>query len=207
MVKIRIPPLENELYAQTLIEIGRESPSIQVLANRVKKKISSVSEYLNDLEKLECVKRTKNKKLFRNRKEVSINWQGLSNQYLLYLIKEQKIILSKSDIDTYSKNKYLQRLMKLVIRDHQKKYHNTREIGTIYKLFEKLTMQIVYSDVNYSDRIFKQLRKRDYGFKLFRSFTKKIKQQKTADDRKTYAKFLRQIIRDVNDERTSKKNN
>lgn len=205
MVKIKIPPLKNEIYTKVLVEIGGENPSIKELAKRVKKEISSVSEYLNELEELECVKRRMNKNPFYNTKEVSIEWQGLTKQYLIYLIKEQNIVISNSDIEFYSKNKYLQKLIRIDIIGHQKSAHDFRKIGTVYQLFEKITMQMIYGDETFSNKVFKRLRKRKTSFYWFRKFVKNIKEQKVADKRKTFKKFLKQIIKEVETERTSKK--
>lgn len=199
MGRERVFPLKDEKYTKVLVEIGRESPSIQELSKRVKKKISSVSEYLNELEKINCVERRMNRNPFYNTKEVSINWRGLAKQYMEYLTKEQKIKISIENADLYSKNPYIQNLLKQLIRDHKKSRHNFRRMGkTMYQLFEKITMQIVYSDVNYSNSIFKRLRKKDLRFKLFRRFIKDVKNQKTADERKTYAKFLKEMVDDFN---------
>ncbi|MFA5259048.1 MAG: hypothetical protein WC402_03145 [Candidatus Pacearchaeota archaeon] len=207
MVKIKLPPLENENYTKILVEIGGESPSIQELADRVKKEISTVSENLNELEQIGCIRRTKNKKLFRNRKEVSINWLGLNKQYLIYLIKEQKIEFSKREIEDYTENKYLQKLIRLYLTDHQKSIHNFRKIGTIYQLFDQITIQMIYGDETFSDPQLKRLKKIKYSFMEFRNFIKKIKYRKTANQRKTFRKYLKLIIKELEKERISKKNN
>lgn len=201
-------PLKDEKYTKVLVEICMDNPSIGELAIRIEKKDASASEYLDELEKLECIKRELSKKPYKHRKEVSINWKGLAKQYIEYLIKEQKIKISIENVDLYSKNPYVQNLLKQLIIDHQKSRHNFRRLGkTMYQLFEKITMQIVYSDVNYSNKVFKRLRKKDLRFKLFRRFIKDVKNQKTADERETYAKFLRLMVNDFNSNRTSKKNN
>ena len=207
MSKNKVFPLKDEKYTKILVEIGRETPSIKELATRISMSDSSTTESLDELEKINCIERKPSKKPYKHKKDVSINWQGLTKQYLIYLVQEQKIKELIGCFDIYSINPFIQNLIKLVIRDHQKKFHNTRNIVTIYHLFEKITMQIVYSDVNYSNRIFKRLRKKDIRFRLYRKFIKDIKHRKTADERETYAKFLRQIVNDINNERTSKKNN
>lgn len=199
MSKNKVFPLKDEKYTKVLVEICRDTPSIKELAKRIGLSDSSTTESLDELEKINCIERKPSKNPYKHRKEVSINWQGLAKQYMEYLTKEQKIKISIENADLYSKNPYIQNLLKQLIIDHQKSRHNFRRMGKImYQSFEKITMQIVYSDVNYSNRVFKRLRKKDLRFKLFRRFIKDVKNQKTADERKTYAKFLKKMVNDFN---------
>jgi len=205
MVKRKLPPLKTEHYTKILIEICREHPSVQELSKRVKKKISTISDQLKVLEELQCVKRQMNRNPFYNTKEVLIDWKGLTHQYLKYLIEDLKINLKQSNLESYYNNKYLQDLIKLAIRDHQKFYHNTRIISPMNKIFEKITMQIVYADENFSNRILKSLKKKDARFYNFIQFTKTIKNQTTADYRRTYGKFLRGVANEINTKKNSQK--
>lgn len=206
MVRLNLPPLENKYYTKILVKIGQEHPTITELSDWVKKEISTTSEQLNALEEIGCINRAINRNPYYNTKEVSINWQGLTKQYLIYLIKEQKISLSKNEVEDYSKNIYLQKLVTLAIIGHQKSVNNFRKIGTIYQLFEKITMQMIYGDETFSNKSFKKL-KRKYQFISFKRFIKDIKNQKMADKRKTFKKLLRQIIKEVENDRIFKKNN
>ncbi|MEM4271403.1 MAG: helix-turn-helix domain-containing protein [Candidatus Pacearchaeota archaeon] len=207
MVKIKKFPLKDEKYTKILVEMCRETYSIKELAKRIGLSDSSTTESLDKLEELGCIKRELSKKPYKHKKDVSIDWQSLTKQYLIYLTKEEDIKLSDNNIEFYSKNRYLQRLLKLLIAGHQKSVHNFREVKTIYQLFSQITIQMIYGDETFSNPTLKKLKKRDYSFSLFRDFIKKIKDKKTANNRKDFKKFLKKLIKNIEEERTSKKNN
>lgn len=206
MGKTKTFPLKDEKYTKVLVEICRDTPSIGELARRIGKKDASATEYLDELEKLGCIERKLSRKPFKHKKEVLINWQKLTEQYLIYLIKEQEIKLLKTEIEDYSKNIYIQKLIEIALAGHQKSVHNFRKIGTVYQLFEKITMQMIYGEETFSNSAFKKL-KRKYQFIWFKRFIKDIKNQKMADKRKTFKKLLRRIIKEIEEDKISKKNN
>tara|TARA_Y100000034_G_scaffold129058_1_gene184801 strand:- start:1156 stop:1761 length:606 start_codon:yes stop_codon:yes gene_type:complete len=191
MVKLELPPIETEHHSKILLTIGTGTDYASEIARKINIKQPTVKKHLKKLQECDYISETKNTKKVKNRKFYKINWRRITSEYLTYLSNTTKTKF-KQVRKNVRFNPYLQALLMKAFNDHAK-YKDKENLKTIKKIFEKVTMQLIYHLPPHKDIDLIEKSKSNSELSRFLSFTEDVESKVAADFKDTIEEFYEDI--------------
>lgn len=152
-MKLKPIPIQTEHHSKIILLLADGTKSLTDIAAARNKEVSTISEQMDLLlEKHFVVKDDKPKdSRYKNSKAYSLNWDTIISSYLEYIATKAKTSFSTPLIIKMKINPYLKELLVRALKDHAEIFKKRGESKTIENIFEKITMQIIYSNPPQND--------------------------------------------------------